>query len=89
MPALDRSDRLAISRAVGGISKEGLPLSSTAGFFMRPAMADEVRAVVDEAVRAVRIVFPPLEKLTDEEARAALERALDLRREWERKGYVL
>ena len=42
-----------------------------------------------EALRAVRIVFPPLEKLADEEARAALERALDLRREWERKGYVL
>ena len=48
---------------------------------------DEVRAEVNEAQRVARIVLPPMEQLTDAEARAALERALVLRREWEAKGY--
>jgi hypothetical protein len=52
-------------------------------------MADDVGVVVDEAERLVRIIFPPMDELTDEEARAALERALVLRREWEGKGYVV
>ena len=36
-----------------------------------------------------RITFPPMNELTDEESRAALERAVVLRRGWERKGFVV
>ena len=48
---------------------------------------EDVCATVDEARRVVHIVLPTLANLTDEQARAALERALLLRREWESKGY--
>jgi hypothetical protein len=44
---------------------------------------------VDEAQRIVYLIVPPMENLTAEEARAALERALALRREWEAKGYAV
>lgn len=50
-------------------------------------MPEEVRAEVDEARRVVHIILPTLARLTDEQARNALERALVLRREWESKGY--
>jgi hypothetical protein len=52
-------------------------------------MGVDVRVVVDEGKRVVYIVVPPLSKLTEEEQRAALARALALRREWESKGYAV
>ena len=54
---------------------------------MNPTMLEDVHVKVDEDRRVVHIVLPPFAELTEEQARAALERALQLRREWESKGY--
>lgn len=52
-----------------------------------PPLPPRVRAHVDEAQRIVRIVLPPFSELTDEEARAAIEEAIRIRRTWEAMGY--
>ena len=39
-------------------------------------MEVEVRGVTNDARHVVHIIIPPLAKLTDEQARAALERSL-------------
>ena len=49
--------------------------------------APRVRVHVDEAHRTVHITLPPFGRMTDDGARAALEDAIRLRREWEAKGY--
>ena len=46
-----------------------------------------VRVHVDEAHRTVHLVLPPFTELTDDQARAALEEAIRLRKEWEAKGF--
>ena len=53
-----------------------------------PPPTPRVRAHVDEAHRIVHIVLPPFDQMTDDQARAALEEAIRLRREWEAKGYT-
>ena len=52
-------------------------------------MEVEARAVVDDARRIVHLIVPPLAKLSEADARAVLQRALVLRREWEGKGYAV
>ena len=46
-----------------------------------------VGVTVDEAQRVVHIKLPPFAEITDDQAKAALEAAIRIRKEWEVKGY--
>jgi hypothetical protein len=48
-----------------------------------------VGVTVDEAQRVVHIQLPRLAEMTDDQARAALEQAMQIRKEWEENGYEI
>ena len=48
-----------------------------------------VGVTVDEAQRVVHIQLPRLAEMTDDQALAALEQAIQIRKEWEENGYEI